>query len=35
MYSREYTPLLMYLTPNEVYEGQQLQFHINIKKASD
>jgi len=25
----------MYTTPNEVYEGQLLQFHINTKKAGN
>jgi hypothetical protein len=34
-YSRDYTPVLMYTTPNEVYYGQLLQFHINAKYASN
>jgi len=34
-YSRDYTPMLMYTTPNEVYYGQLLQFHINAKYSSN
>jgi hypothetical protein len=34
-YSRDYTPVLMYTTPNEVYYSQLLQFHLNVKAASN
>jgi hypothetical protein len=33
MYQRDYTPLLVDMTPSNVYYGQYVQYHVNPKFA--
>lgn len=32
-YERNYTPLLLDVTPSVVYSGQQIQYHVNPKAS--